>query len=492
MEDEDHGMVAVSTPAILAEDSSMKTPSTNRWWGLLFLFLAVCAGVFTTEALVGAAEFSPVGGPQLVARAESPSQPTAPMPPTTSADRPAVAGGLFAGQSELSLEQLVLAVEARNPSLQAAAAAWRAAAARYPQVISLEDPMFAFMLATANLGANEGEAGYMLEVSQEVPWFGKRRLRGQQALAEAGAARSEIGDVRLQLREAARIAFASYYLSDRLAAVNAETTRLLDQFLQVAGQRYEVGQTTQQDLLQAEVELGQLHSRRAEFRRDVGVATARINTLLHQPPDFPLPPPPANLPVPEPPSSAEPLHAIAIQSRPDLAAQAARIEAQQAALALACKEYYPDMEFIGRYDATMEDEAMRPMVGMAFNVPIQLQRRNAAVREAVARVQQETAEYQNRVNQARYDVQSAYERLVQGRAILRLYTDRILPAAQQNLEAALANYTTGNIDFLRLLDAERQLNNQRETYYSTMAEYHQRLAELERAVGGVLPLPENR
>jgi len=392
----------------------------------------------------------------------------------------------------LSLEQLVLAVEARNPSLQAAAAVWRAAAARYPQVISLKDPMFAFMLATANVGANEGEAGYLLEVSQEVPWFGKRRLRGQQALAEAGAARSETGDVRLQLAEAARIAFSSYYLADRLAAVNADTSRLLDEFLLVARQRYEVGQTTQQDLLQAELELAQLHSRRAEFRRDVGVATARINTLLHQPPGCPLPPPPRNLAVPEPPSSPEPLHALALQSRPDLAAQAARIQARQAALALACKEYYPDMELIGRYDATMEDEAMRPMVGMAFNVPIQLQRRSAAVREATARIQQETAEYQNRVNQARYDVQAAYERLVQGRAILRLYSDRILPAAEQNIEAALANYTTGNIDFLRLLDAERQLNNQREAYHSTVAEYHQRLAELQRAVGGALPMPEIR
>ena len=74
----------------------------------------------------------------------------------------------------------------------------------------------------------------MLEVSQEVPWFGKRRLRGQQALAEAGAARSETGDVRLQLAEAARIAFSSYYLADRLAAVNADTSRLLDEFLLVA------------------------------------------------------------------------------------------------------------------------------------------------------------------------------------------------------------------------------------------------------------------
>jgi outer membrane protein TolC len=51
------------------------------------------------------------------------------------------------------------------------------------------------------------------------------------------------------------------------------------------------------------------------------------------------------------------------------------------------------------------------------------------------------------------------------------------------LDSALANYTSGNLDFLRLLDAERQLNAQREMYYQAIAEYHQRVAELARVVG---------
>ena len=46
----------------------------------------------------------------------------------------------FNGLAELSVEQLVAEVQARNPSLQAASAAWRAATERYPQVVSLDDP----------------------------------------------------------------------------------------------------------------------------------------------------------------------------------------------------------------------------------------------------------------------------------------------------------------------------------------------------------------
>ena len=61
--------------------------------------------------------------------------------------------------------------------------------------------------------------------------------------------------------------------------------------------------------------------------------------------------------------------------------------------------------------------------------------------------------------------------------------EKILPASQRNIESAQANYTSGKLDFLRLLDAERQLYSQREMYYQAIAEYHRRLAELERAVG---------
>jgi outer membrane protein TolC len=75
--------------------------------------------------------------------------------------------------------------------------------------------------------------------------------------------------------------------------------------------------------------------------------------------------------------------------------------------------------------------------------------------------------------------------------VIRLYEEKILPATQRSAEAALANYTSGKIDFLRLIDSERQVYTQREMYYQAIAEYHRRLAELERVVGGTLPEGSN-
>ncbi len=388
----------------------------------------------------------------------------------------------FLGQAELQVAQLVAAVQARNPSLQAASAAWRAAAQRYPQAVSLDDPMFSYMITPTNgLGTMDG-GGWMVQASQKVPWAGKRALRGGVAASEAEAMKGDIGDARLRLSEAARTAFYDYYLARRQMDVNASTRRLLNQFREIATSKYQVGQATQQDVLQADVELGSLEGRRFELTRDEQVAVARINTLLHREANHPLPPPPAKVAIADSLPAAEALQEAATHCRPDLYALQARIQTEEANLALANRAYYPDVNLVARYDAFMPDN-MRAEVGMDINLPIRYARRSAAVCEAENRVAQRSAEYQDRLDQVHYEVQAGLDRATQSGRVVHLYEEKILPAAQRSLDSALANYTSGTLDFQRLLDAERQLYAQREMYYRSIAEYHQRLAELERAVG---------
>jgi outer membrane protein TolC len=414
---------------------------------------------------------------QIVYQAPSEIPPTPPQSPYRS-DDPC---DPFNGQVELSVERLVAEVQARNPSIQAASSAWRAAANRYPQVVSLDDPMFTYMVSPSGAGMDNG-GGWMVQAGQKVPWAGKRSLRGSAASAEADAMKGDIGDTRLRLAEAARTAFYDYYLAQRQMEVNASTRRLLADFREIARNRYEANQATQQDVLQADVEVAALESRHTELARDEQVAMARINTLLHRAADHPLPPPPAKVGLPDSLPAAEALQQAAVESRPDLYALQARIRAEQANVALACKEHYPDVNLVAKYDGFMPQD-MRPQVGMDINVPIRGARRDAAVREASNRVAQRRAELQERLDQVRYEVQAGLSRAAQSQRVVQLYEEKILPAAKRSLDSALVNYTSGKLDFLRLLDAERQLNAQREMYYQSIAEYHRRLAELERAVG---------
>ncbi|MGQ9575622.1 MAG: TolC family protein [Thermoguttaceae bacterium] len=376
--------------------------------------------------------------------------------------------------AELELDGLVREVLARNPTLQAAVEAWRAAAQRYPQVISLEDPMLGFMKGTRE--------GWMIEASQKLPWPGKRQHLGNMAAAEAEIAQYDAEQTRLRLTEAARLAFFDYYQADRQLTVNRAAARAMQQFRQIAKTRYETGQASDQDILQAEVELAALEAGRAELLRERTIAAARINTLMHRAADSPLPPP-AEVAVPEETPVPERLAEQAIQRRPELAAHEARICAEENALALACKDYYPDFQLAARYDAFMPDP-MRTQVGLDLNVPLGRRRRHAAVQEAAARLRQRRAELEGRRDAVRFEVHAACQRLVERRQVAALYRDKILPAVQANLQSARAKYVAGQLDFLRLIEAQRQLQTQQERYYTAVADSGRAAAELERAVGG--------
>jgi len=191
--------------------------------------------------------------------------------------------------TELSIDQLLAAVEERNPSLAAMVAAWQAAAQRYPQAVALDDPMLQFMLAPASLGSAQVEPAYAIQASQKLPWYGKRDARGQAATAEANAAYFDAEESRLRLREATRLVFLEYYLVQRNLELNRNDVRVMQELRRTAVTKYEANQVTQQDVLQADVELADLERRRLELDRMQNVAIARINTLLGRRPDVPLP-----------------------------------------------------------------------------------------------------------------------------------------------------------------------------------------------------------
>lgn len=394
----------------------------------------------------------------------------------------------FAQANELGIEDLVQQVLTRNPTLAQMAAAWQAASARHPQVTSLEDPMFGGTIGPASIGSREVDFAYRLEVSQKLPFHGKLGLRGQAASAEAAAAGNDLEDMRLQMIEAAKTAFYDYYLVSRALEVNEENLQRLREGKQNAETRVRNGQAPQQDLLQAEVEIGKQQERELTLRRMKEVSVARINTLMHLPPDSPLPPAPKQLKISDELPTAAALRATAISRRPDLQALAARLEAEQAALGLAEREYYPDFEVMAAYDAFWQpgERDLRPMLGLRMNLPVQKSRRAGAVSEAMAKLAQRRAELDRLTDQVNYQVQEAHAQVTESDKVVRLYEGTILPAAEANVKEALTAYATGKVPFLSLVEAQRNLVMLRDRHNEAVADFFRRRATLERAVGGPL------
>jgi outer membrane protein TolC len=453
--------------------------------------LALLCGLSLTGAarpaevvILGVAAVPPSAKATDVIQLVGTTEPKSPPPPA--------ANSPFADRGELSVDVLVEQVLAVNPSLAQMVAAWQAASARYPQVTSLEDPMFAGTIGPGTIGPDDPgiNFAYRMEISQKYPWPGKLRLRGQNALAEAGAAGNEVDDMRLQLIESARAAFYDYYLVARALEVNEQNLRLLERFRTVAQSRYENKLVPLQDVLQAKVEIGRERQRRLTLERMQEVAVARINTLLNRPPTVPLPPPPQKVTVGDGIPDAESLRSVALSRRPDLLALNNRIAADQASLGLAYKEFCPDLEPFFMYDRFMgnndQNKDLATMVGLKLNLPIRLARRRAAVAEAQARLNQRRAELARQVNQVNFEVQQAHAQVRESSRTVRIYEQSILPDAQRNVEAAQSAYETGGIAMLNFIGALRDQVMLRDRYYEAVADYFRRRATLERVIGGPL------
>ena len=347
------------------------------------------------------------------------------------------------------------------------------------------------MIAPGSVNAATVETGYQVGAAQKLPWFGKRAARGAAAQADAAAMFHDVRDARLQISQTTRAAFFEYYLIARQLEINRDNLELTRDFRETAQTKYENNQVTQQDVLQADVEYASTERRLLELDRMRRIAVARVNTLLRRNPDAWLPPPPAKLEESLSLPPADVLRQIAVSQRPDLAALRARVQAEQAAVALAEKQFYPDMEVYGRYDTFWQPSStqgpLRGQVGVNVNMPIYRQKLNAALCEAQFRLSQRQAEYAQKMVDVQYEVESAHAQLQEGQKAIALYREKLLPAAEQTVTTARNNYDVASTTFLNVLVAQQQLLMQREQYEQIVAAAESRRADLERAIGGDLP-----
>jgi outer membrane protein TolC len=390
---------------------------------------------------------------------------------------------VFENRTQIALEDYLAEVQSRNPTLAAARHALEAAIARYPEVTALGDPMLGYAVAPASIGSDAVGFSQRIELSQRIPWPGKLGLRGDMALSEAEAKQADLRTARDQLVREATSAFVRFYYIYRAIEINEVNKAILQEFRRAAETRYAAGTASKQDALQAEVAYDHLLHRGIVLERMRRVGQGQLNVLLNRTPTADLPPPPQVLGVPGDRRPLEELLDRSLSTRPELAALLYRLEGQEAALALARKEHYPDFTVMGGYNSLWQEDDLRPIVGFGINIPLQRSRRHGAVDRAAADVLRLRAQIAELTTKVALEVQESYELVVEAEHVLHLYRTELVPAADENLEAARSAYAAGEIDFLSLLTAERSLMEAQLAHQESLAGYHERFADLERAVG---------
>jgi len=388
----------------------------------------------------------------------------------------------------LRLEDLVPELLASNPEIQAARKRYEAAQTRPRQESALPDPEIRAGWASAGVPfpgfglGTEPMANIGLELSQEIPFFGKRTLRAGMAAKEAEGEGQMFRSTELAQVAQLKSAFHELRFTYDAVEVLRNNQNLLQRLAKVAEARYSVGEGNQQDLVRSEIEINLLDGRIIQLEQRRSSLEAEINWLLNRSPEQPLGRPEVIEEMPGL-SPLETLQQEALQRSPMLRSQRATIDSRQLGVEMARKEYYPDFEVMGGY---FNQGSMKDMweFRVQLSIPIFFwKKQRLGLEEAGLRLTESQRGYRAQEQEIGFKVRDRYLAAQAAQRLMNLYSKTITPQSTLALESSLATYEAGKIEFLSVLSNFTAILDSEFTYHEQKAEYLRSLAQLDELTG---------
>jgi len=389
-----------------------------------------------------------------------------------------------------SLTELLTEAEQDNPQIQAARQGWQAAKQIPSQVSTLPDPQFT--LQQVNVGSPRPFAGYTnsdfayfgLGVSQDFPYPGKLRLKGETAKRDADVVQQQYESVRRSVLARVKSAyFQLAYLSKTLGILESDG-QLLEQVAKAADARYRSGMGNQQDLLQAQLERTKLLREITMHHLEVAKVQAQIKQLLNRSqssPDIE----PSELPETPLPYTFEELLSATNAQNPQISGAQKMVEKQNLQVDLAHKDFYPDFNVQYMWQRT-DPAQFRAyyMLSVGIRVPIYRSRKQRPeMAQAEADLSRSRSEAESQTQQVAFELRTEYETVEKTAELLKLYREGLLPQTRAEFQAGIAAYQNNRQDFQALLASFLDVLHLEEEYWQSVAERETALARLEELTG---------
>jgi outer membrane protein, heavy metal efflux system len=388
------------------------------------------------------------------------------------------------------LAELLAEAEKNNPQIEAARQGWQAAKQVPTQVSTLPDPQFT--LQHLSVGSPRPFAGYTnsdfaylgVGVTQDIPYPGKLRLKGEIAKREADMSQQQVESVRRAvLAEVKASYFQLGYLSQTLAILESDG-ELLKQVEQAADARYRSGMGTQQDVLQAQLQETKLVREIAMHHLEVGKLEARLKQFLNRAQDSPDIEP-SDLTESPLLQNYQELLAAAKAQNPELAASQKMIDKQSLQVELARKDFYPDFNVQYMWQRTDPTQFRAYyMLSVGVRVPIYRSRKQ---KPELAQAQSEElrarSELEAQSQQIASGLRAEYVVVQQTSELLKIHREGLAPQARSAFQSGLAAYQSNKQDFQAVLTSFLDVLHLDEEYWQNLAEYQTAIARLEQITG---------
>jgi NodT family efflux transporter outer membrane factor (OMF) lipoprotein len=400
------------------------------------------------------------------------------------------------------LDRLIAAADAHNPTLQIAglrvlearAALGIAQSGLYPQVqqATAESIYLDRNQSGGNLPRDSSawQYGAGFNLGWELDFWGRFSRAIEAADATYFATQAGYEDVLVLLRAQVADTYFALRTAEARLAIARENANRQKRSLEITERLFNSGNTDELDLQQAKTQyLGTL-STVPEFETQVLRTRNALAVLIGQPPGS-LPPLSGN-------EGLVPLvDAVVLQDvpanlllrRPDVRAAELLAAAQSARIGVAETDFYPSITLLGSIgwsattlDGSSDNRDLAAGPSLTWNL-FDHGRISNNVRVQDARLQQLIEAYRDSVRQAAREADDAATGLIKSLERERILREAAV-SAQRSMSLALAQYREGYSDFQRVLDAQRALYQQQDSYLVSRSSAVSSLIALNKALGG--------
>ena len=378
----------------------------------------------------------------------------------------------------LDLRSVLVAAEADNLELRAA---------RQQRAMALAGLQTArqFLNPSISLGAARDTPHESLLWDQIFELGGKRGKRIALAREEQAATELDISVLSRQIRQRTRQAFYAVIASREQTAQAKAALDLATRIRDIVQQRFDAGDVAQIEVIQADVELARTTTDYETAAQTEKIADAQLAALL-------------NLPVTEAANvqgrlsdlpkveSLQVANDAAMRSNADLQRATEEVQLEQRRLELAKAQRVPNLDIQAGADLNSPHEfSVGPRGQIAVSVPL-FYHGQGEVAQSTTRLEFLRLSLQALRTTASAEVAAAFYDYVAKAHQAQQYEQKIVPQSVRLQEMAEDSYRSGKSSLLILIDAQRKLNETRQTYLDSLLAVQSSFATLEEVVGAPL------
>ncbi len=370
-----------------------------------------------------------------------------------------------------------------NPRIAAALAEWEAQKAQVGQVNVLDDPIVGFdsWNIPTDLDLDKTRT-WIVFARQQFPAPGVLALRESVSQAKTLQALRKVEVIKQAIAQEVKQAYAELYLAEKTIEVTDRHFEILERFEKAADLKFSTGTVSQQDLLKAQVALARLGNQRLVHQQTYQTALASMNTLLNRPVRAPLKKV-KHLSLPNLPEDGDQLETLAFQNQAALKWSAVSILQHERAVALSQKKWAPHFQVgLKRFENKGNHLSGGWGISASMNLPwVFGEKYKQEVLETESQVSSALAHYEHLRNETRYSIRDLKLKIETTARLVQLFEKEVIPKAEQSVASADAGYQADRVDFLDLLESERQLLDLRLEYFKALAAQYQPRSTLTRS-----------